>query len=98
MRFWNRTVQVSQTLKNAIDIAKKNIEKFHSAQLLTEPVIETFKGVRCWRKSVAIEKVGLYIPGGSAPLFSTLLMLGIPAKLQDVMKLLSALLPAGMEK
>ena len=73
--------QLSQSLKNAINIAKKNIENFHSAQLLSEPVIETFKGVRCWRKNVAIEKVGLYIPGGSAPLFSTLLMLGIPAKL-----------------
>jgi histidinol dehydrogenase len=72
---------VSQSLKKAINIAKKNIENFHSAHLLAEPVIETFKGVRCWRKSVAIEKVGLYIPGGSAPLFSTLLMLGIPAKL-----------------
>ena len=48
---------------------------------MTEPVIETFKGVKCWRKNVAIEKVGLYIPGGSAPLFSTVLMLGIPAKL-----------------
>jgi histidinol dehydrogenase len=74
-------VQIHQYLMNAINIAKKNIESFHSAQLLTEPVIETFKGVRCWRKGVAIEKVGLYIPGGSAPLFSTLLMLGIPAKL-----------------
>ena len=73
--------QIPQELKNAINIAKKNIENFHSAQLITEPVIETFKGVRCWRKSVAIEKVGLYIPGGSAPLFSTLLMLGIPAKI-----------------
>jgi histidinol dehydrogenase len=73
--------QIPQKLKNAINIARKNIEKFHSAQLNTEPVIETSKGVRCWRKSVAIEKVGLYIPGGSAPLFSTLLMLGIPAKI-----------------
>jgi len=73
--------QVPEELKKAINIAKTNIENFHSAQLLTEPVIETFKGVRCWRKSVAIEKVGLYIPGGSAPLFSTVLMLGIPAKL-----------------
>ena len=73
--------QIPQELKNAIKVAKKNIENFHSAQLITEPVIETFKGVRCWRKSVAIEKVGLYVPGGSAPLFSTLLMLGIPAKL-----------------
>ncbi len=67
-------------LKNAIKVAKKNIEKFHSSQLTQEPVIETMKGVRCWRKSVAIEKVGLYVPGGSAPLFSTLLMLGIPAQ------------------
>ena len=73
--------QFPEELKSAINIAKNNIEKFHSAQLLTEPVIETSKGVKCWRKSVAIEKVGLYIPGGSAPLFSTLLMLGIPAKL-----------------
>jgi histidinol dehydrogenase len=73
--------QIPELLKEAINVAKKNIEKFHTAQLYTEPVIETFRGVRCWRKSVAIEKVGLYIPGGSAPLFSTLLMLGIPAKL-----------------
>jgi histidinol dehydrogenase len=73
--------QIPELLKEAINVAKKNIEKFHTAQLYTEPVVETFRGVRCWRKSVAIEKVGLYIPGGSAPLFSTLLMLGIPAKL-----------------
>jgi histidinol dehydrogenase len=72
---------VSQELKDAINVAKQNIQKFHSAQVLTEPAIETIPGVRCWRKSVAIEKVGLYIPGGSAPLFSTLLMLGIPAKI-----------------
>jgi histidinol dehydrogenase len=68
-------------LKDAIKKAKGNIEKFHTAQIVSEPVIETSQGVNCWRKSVAIEKVGLYIPGGSAPLFSTLLMLGIPAKL-----------------
>lgn len=75
------TEQIPHSLKNAINVAKKNIESFHSAQLHTEPVIETIAGVRCWRKNVPIEKVGLYIPGGSAPLFSTLLMLGIPAKL-----------------
>ncbi|MCX6253554.1 MAG: histidinol dehydrogenase [Bacteroidia bacterium] len=75
------TGQVPQDLKDAINTAKTNIENFHSAQLQTEPVIETFKGVKCWRKTVAIEKVGLYVPGGSAPLFSTLLMLAIPAKL-----------------
>ena len=68
-------------LKKAIKIAKKNIEVFHNSQQLTEKVIETSPGVNCWRKSVAIEKVGLYIPGGSAPLFSTILMLGIPAKI-----------------
>jgi len=74
-------VQVPDDLKNAINIAKANIENFHSSQLIREPVIETIKGVKCWRKSVPIQKVGLYIPGGSAPLFSTVLMLGIPAKL-----------------
>ena len=73
--------KVSEGLKAAINIAKRNIEKFHSAQLIPEPVIETSKGVKCWRKNVAIEKVGLYIPGGSAPLFSTVLMLAIPAKI-----------------
>jgi len=72
---------IFQPLKDAINVARKNIEKFHSSQIVSEPVVETFPGVRCWRKSVAIERVGLYIPGGSAPLFSTLLMLGIPAKL-----------------
>ena len=70
---------VSEDLKTAILLAKDNIEKFHKAQQITESVIETSKGVNCWRKSVGIEKVGLYIPGGSAPLFSTVLMLGIPA-------------------
>ena len=72
---------VSETLKASIQTAKANIERFHSWQ--AEPVheVETMPGVRCWRKSVAIEKVGLYIPGGTAPLFSTVLMLGVPAKL-----------------
>jgi histidinol dehydrogenase len=69
------------TLKAAILSAKVNIETFHKTQLTTPQVIETMPGVQCWRKSVAIEKVGLYIPGGTAPLFSTILMLGIPAKL-----------------
>ena len=70
---------VSTDLKAAIDIAKSNIEKFHFSQIQKVEKIETTPGVICWRKSVAIQKVGLYIPGGSAPLFSTLLMLGIPA-------------------
>lgn len=66
-------------LKNAIDQAFENIYTFHKAQQITENVVETMPGVKCWRKSVGIEKVGIYIPGGSAPLFSTVLMLGIPA-------------------
>jgi histidinol dehydrogenase len=73
--------KISPELKNAIQLAKKNIETFHAAQQEKVKVIETVKGVKCWRESRAIEKVGIYIPGGSAPLFSTLLMLGIPAKL-----------------
>lgn len=73
--------QVPQELKNAIQIAHANIQKFHAAQVREETKIETTKGVVCWRKSVAIEKVGLYIPGGSAPLFSTVLMLAVPAKI-----------------
>jgi len=73
--------RVSKNLQKAILLAKKNIEKFHRQQLLKTKKIETTAGVFCWRKSVAIENVGLYIPGGSAPLFSTLLMLAIPAKL-----------------
>jgi histidinol dehydrogenase len=73
--------QIPEELRIAINIAKTNIEKFHSSQLQKESVIETSKGVKCWRKNSPVEKVGLYIPGGTAPLFSTLLMLGIPAKL-----------------
>jgi histidinol dehydrogenase len=72
---------IPASLKKALRVAQKNIKKFHSSQLNSEPVVETTKGVVCWRKSIPIERVGLYIPGGSAPLFSTLLMLGIPAKL-----------------
>ncbi|MFT5858144.1 MAG: histidinol dehydrogenase [Flavobacteriaceae bacterium] len=76
----NASNNVSQELKLAIQSAKRNIEKFHSSQKDKVEIIETTEGVACWRKSVAIEKVGLYIPGGSAPLFSTVLMLGIPAR------------------
>lgn len=72
---------LSNELKAAIALAKSNIEKFHNAQKEQPQVIETRKGVKCWRKSVGIEKVGLYIPGGTAPLFSTILMLGVPAKI-----------------
>ena len=72
---------VSNELKEAIKTAAANITKFHSAQKEEEKRIETTPGVECWRKSVPISKVGLYIPGGSAPLFSTILMLGIPANI-----------------
>jgi histidinol dehydrogenase len=73
--------RIPNNLKQAIATAKNNIETFHRQQLQDPVVIETMPGVQCWRKNVGIEKVGLYIPGGTAPLFSTLLMLGIPAKL-----------------
>ena len=72
---------IPEELKNAIAIALANIRSFHAAQYVREYKIETMPGVFCWRKSVGIERVGLYIPGGTAPLFSTILMLGIPAKL-----------------
>ncbi|MGN6417638.1 MAG: histidinol dehydrogenase, partial [Pseudobacter sp.] len=68
-------------LKQAIHTARENITRFHEKQLSAPEIIETMPGIRCWRKSVGIEKVGLYIPGGSAPLFSTILMLGVPASL-----------------
>jgi histidinol dehydrogenase len=72
---------VADKLKEAIQRAKQNIEVFHSAQKTPEIRIETEPGVNCWQEKKAIEKVGLYIPGGSAPLFSTILMLAIPAKI-----------------
>ena len=72
---------VSQELKAAIQVAKANIERFHAAQATPELIEEIMPGVVCRRKSVPIQKVGLYIPGGTAPLFSTVLMLGVPAKL-----------------
>jgi histidinol dehydrogenase len=76
---WSTTELVNDNLKAAIDIAIQNVRKFHEAQ--KEPVqkIETMPGIICWRKSAAIEKIGLYIPGGTAPLFSTLIMLAVPA-------------------
>lgn len=75
------SLEASDELKEAIQIAAENIRKFHAAQRREVLTIQTMPGVRCWRKSIAIEKVGIYIPGGSAPLFSTVLMLGIPAQL-----------------
>ncbi|WP_199137432.1 histidinol dehydrogenase [Pedobacter sp. ASV12] len=72
---------IPQPVKNAIDVAYQNIYKFHQAQLKTEAKIETMPGVNCWREARPIERVGLYIPGGTAVLPSTFLMLGIPAKI-----------------
>lgn len=72
---------VSEDLKQAINLAKANIEKFHAAQRTEKVEVETIPGVSCWQEKRPIQKVGLYIPGGSAPLFSTILMLAIPAKL-----------------
>lgn len=72
---------IPENLKKAITQAIKNIERFHKAQLKDAEVIQTMEGVECWRKTVGIEKVGLYVPGGTAPLFSTVLMLAIPAQL-----------------
>lgn len=77
----NAHSQISQDLQHAIQLAIANITKFHEQQEEIPVVTETMYGVKCWRKSVAIEKVGLYIPGGTAPLFSTILMLAIPAKI-----------------
>lgn len=72
---------VSEELKSAIQIAKRNIEKFHITQVEEPQIVETMPGVSCWRKSVPIDRVGLYVPAGSAPLFSTVLMLAIPAQI-----------------
>lgn len=72
---------VSDELKSAINLAHDNIYKFHKSQVFEQRKIETIPGVTCWQKSVAIERVGLYIPGGTAPLFSTVLMLAVPAKI-----------------
>jgi histidinol dehydrogenase len=72
---------LDNNLKQAINTAYQNIKKFHEAQKEVFLPVETFPGVTCWRKSVGIQRVGLYIPGGTAPLFSTVLMLGTPAKI-----------------
>lgn len=76
---WQTATRINEDLKEAIQLAIKNVTTFHSAQQQPVEKIETMPGVICWRKSVAIDKVGLYIPGGTAPLFSTLIMLGVPA-------------------
>lgn len=87
--------QTGDELRKAIELAAKNIKAFHAKQLLyKEEIIETMPGIACWRKPVAIEKVGLYIPGGSAPLFSTVLMLAIPAQLAGCREIVLCTPPA----
>lgn len=76
---WQPANNISADLKTAIQLSIKNVSAFHAAQKQPVQEIETMPGVVCWRKSIAIDKVGLYIPGGTAPLFSTLIMLGVPA-------------------
>lgn len=88
------TATVSQELKDAIVLAKNNVEKFHASQKITKQVISTMDGVDCWQEMKPIERVGLYIPGGSAPLFSTILMLGVPAKIAGASKIVLCTPPA----
>jgi histidinol dehydrogenase len=88
--------RVCTELKSAIGVAAANISKFHAAQRESARVTETTRGVLCWRKSVPIENVGLYIPGGSAPLFSTVLMLAIPARLAGCREIILCT-PAGKD-
>ena len=85
---------VSQELKSAIGLAAANIETFHRAQQLVSQKIETMPGVMCWQKAVGIEKVGLYIPGGTAPLFSSVLMLAIPARIAGCREVILCTPPA----
>ncbi len=87
---------IPSELKSAIQQAANNITLFHEQSKFSYPVVETMPGVKCWKRSLPIEKVGLYIPGGSAPLFSTLLMLGIPAKLAGCSEIIVCT-PAGKD-
>lgn len=85
---------VSDELKAAIRLSAQNIETFHAAQRFNGPKVETQPGVTCWQKAVAIEKVGLYIPGGTAPLFSTVLMLALPARIAGCREIVLCTPPA----
>jgi histidinol dehydrogenase len=84
---------ISEDLKEAINLAKGNIEKFHSVQKTAKVVVETSEGVTCWQEKRPIQKVGLYIPGGTAPLFSSVLMLAIPAKIAGCKEIILATPP-----
>jgi histidinol dehydrogenase len=91
-------LELPSALKEAIQLAAKNIRCFHEAQVSENIKIETMPGVSCWRKSVGIDKVGLYIPGGSAPLFSTVLMLGVPAVIAGCKEIILCTPPAANGK
>lgn len=86
---------IKQDLKDAIEVAYTNILTFHTTHRENYHVVETMPGVRCWRRALPIEKVGLYIPSGTAPLFSTVLMLGIPAKLMGCREIVVCVPPQG---
>ncbi len=88
------TGQVSKELKAAIDLAKENIRKFHTAQKTEKVSVETVAGVKCWQEKRPIQKVGLYIPGGTAPLFSTILMLAVPAQIAGCKEVILCTPPA----
>ena len=92
--FEKAAAEISGDLRAAIELASANIRTFHEAQREQAPEVRITGGVTCWRKPVAIEKVGLYIPGGTAPLFSTLLMLGIPAQLAGCKEIIVCTPPA----
>lgn len=87
-------LSISQELKEAIILAKENIEKFHKAQQTQRLEVETSPGVRCWQEKRPIQKVGLYIPGGTAPLFSTILMLAVPAQIAGCKEIVLCTPPA----
>ncbi|MEQ9468551.1 MAG: histidinol dehydrogenase [Ekhidna sp.] len=93
----NIEFSIDPELADAIHLAKSNIEKFHLSQKEKPQIVETTEGVKCWRKSVPIENVGLYIPGGSAPLFSTLLMLVIPAQIAGCKEIVVCTPPSGFD-
>jgi histidinol dehydrogenase len=89
---------LSPSLKKAIKTAAANINRFHKKQLQQPKIVETMPGIKCWRRSVGIEKVGLYIPGGTAPLFSTVLMLGIPAAIAGCKEIIVCTPPSSAAK
>ncbi|WP_029036832.1 histidinol dehydrogenase [Salinimicrobium xinjiangense] len=90
----NAPLQVTDELKKAIDLAKENIRKFHTAQRTERVSVETIAGVKCWQEKRPIQKVGLYIPGGTAPLFSTILMLAVPAQIAGCKEIILCTPPA----